>query len=239
MKQETEKPPPPPGSPEIKLNADKEDTNFDTDSTIDDKELDKPRINMFDDRKELRNYLNEKRKRQRDEEQEENKAQNHQQKHRRQSTRSDTPPSHRSQSRPRRTSSQTSSIRSSNQRRESERHRRESSEHRRRDSSEHRRYESSERCRHESERRLQKSPPPCCLRPYVPPPGSIRKSRSRANHGQTSPRAYPAYFDKSKLPLYNEKSMPNPDKFRHTILADGTIVMIQKQSYATRKKQRE
>jgi hypothetical protein len=33
--------------------------------------------------------------------------------------------------------------------------------------------------------------------------------------------------------------MPNPDKFRPTILADGTIVMIQKSSYATRKKQRE
>jgi hypothetical protein len=33
--------------------------------------------------------------------------------------------------------------------------------------------------------------------------------------------------------------MPNPDKFCHTILADGTIVMIQKHSYATRKKQRE
>jgi hypothetical protein len=64
------------------------------------------------------------------------------------------------------------------------------------------------------------------------------KSRSRTKH-QTSPRSYQAYFDKSKLPLYNEKSMPNPDKFRHTILADGTIVMIQKQSYATRKKQRE
>jgi hypothetical protein len=56
---------------------------------------------------------------------------------------------------------------------------------------------------------------------------------------QSSTRGYPAYFDKSKLPLYNEKSMPNPDKFRHTILADGTIVMIQKHSYATRKKQRE
>jgi hypothetical protein len=105
MKQEAEKPPPPPGSPEIKLNADKDDTNFDTDSTSDDKELDKPRINMFDDRKELRNYLNEKRKRQRDEKQEENEAQNHQQKHRRQSTRSDTPPSQRSRSRPRGTSS--------------------------------------------------------------------------------------------------------------------------------------
>ncbi len=90
-KQETEKPPPPPGSPEIKLNTDKEDTNFDTDSTIDDKELEKPTINLFDDRKELRNYLNEKRKRQRDEKQEENEAQNHQQKHRRQSTKSETP----------------------------------------------------------------------------------------------------------------------------------------------------
>jgi hypothetical protein len=33
--------------------------------------------------------------------------------------------------------------------------------------------------------------------------------------------------------------MPNPHKFRHTILADGTIVMIQKHSHATRKKQRE
>jgi hypothetical protein len=244
-KQEPEKTPPPPGSPEIKLNADKEDTNLDTDSTVDDKELEKPRINMFDDRKELRNYLNEKRKRQRVDKQEENEVQNHQQKHRRHSTKSDTPTSHRSRSRPRRTSSQTSSKRSSNQRRESERHRRESSERCRRDSSEHRRYESSERLRrdssehcryesserrrHKSERRQQKTPPPCSLfdRPYVPPQGSIRKSRSRANHGQTSPRAYPAYFDKSKLPLYNKKSMPNPDKFRHTILADGTIVMIQ------------
>jgi hypothetical protein len=256
VKQETEKPTPPQGSPEINLNADKEDTNFDTDSTIDDKELEKPRINMFDDRKELRNYLNEKCKRQRDEKQEENEAQNHQQKHRRQSTRSDTPTSHRSQSRPRRTSSRTSSTRDS-QRRESDHHshsresperrrheserlKEESTERRRRDSSEHRRYESSERRRHESERRRQKSPPPCRLfdRPYVPPQMSIHKSRSRTKH-QTSPRSYPAYFDKSKLPLYNEKSMPNPDKFCHTILADGTIVMIQKQSYATRKKQRE
>jgi hypothetical protein len=33
--------------------------------------------------------------------------------------------------------------------------------------------------------------------------------------------------------------MPNPHKFCHTILADGTIVMIQKHSHATRKKQRE
>jgi hypothetical protein len=72
----------------------------------------------------------------------------------------------------------------------------------------------------------------------VPPPGSVRKSRSRTTHNQTL-QAFPAYFDKSKLPLYNEKSMPNPDKFRNTILADGTIVMIQKHSYATRKKQRE
>jgi hypothetical protein len=247
MKQETEKTPPPPGSPEIKLNADKDDTNFDTDSTTDDKETDKPRINMFDNRKELRNYLNEKRKRQRDEKQEENEAQNHQQKHKRQSTKCDTPTSHRSRSTNRRSSSQTSSIISANQRRESERRRQESSERRPRDSSDQRRGESSERHRrdsserrrHESERRRQISPPPWCPRPYVPPPGSIRKLRSRTNHNQTSPRAYPAYFDKSKLPLYNEKSMPNPDKFHHTILADGTIVMIQKQSYATRKKQRE
>jgi hypothetical protein len=72
----------------------------------------------------------------------------------------------------------------------------------------------------------------------VPPPGSIRKSRTRTTHDQTS-KAFPAYFDKSKLPLYNKKNMPNPDKFRNTILADGTIVMIQKHSYATRKKQRE
>jgi hypothetical protein len=73
----------------------------------------------------------------------------------------------------------------------------------------------------------------------VPPPGSIRKSRSRTTNSQSSTAGYPAYFDKSKLPLYDEKNMPNPDKFRHTILADGTIVMIQKSSYATRKKQRE
>ncbi len=262
MKQEKEKTPPQPGSPEIKINADKDDTNFDTDSTMDDKEADKPRINMFENREELRNYLNEKRKRQRDENQRENEAENHQQKHKRQSTRSDTPTSHRSRSRPRRSSSQTSSIISANQRRESqrrkqesserrrrhssdqrrgessERHRRESSERHRRDSSERRRYESSERRRHESERRRQISPPPWRPRPYVPPPGSIRKSRSRTTPDQTS-KAFPAYFDKSKLPLYNEKNMPNPDKFRNTILADGTIVMIQKHSYATRKKQRE
>jgi hypothetical protein len=255
MKQEKEKTPPLPGSPEIKLNADKDDTNFDTDSTMDDKETDKPRVNMFDDRKELRNYLNEKRKRQRDEKQEENEAQNHQQKHKRQSTKCDTPTSHRSRSTNRRSSSQTSSIISANQRRESDRRRQESSERRRRhssdkqrsesterhrrDSSERRRYESSERRRHSSERRRQISPPPWRPRPYVPPPGSIRKSRSRTTNSQSSTRGYPAYFDKSKLPLYNEKSMPNPDKFRHTILADGTIVMIQKHSYATRKKQRE
>ena len=255
MKQEKDKTPPPPGSPEIKLNADKEDTNFDTDSTMDDKEADRPRTNMFDNRKELRNYLNEKRKRQRDEKQEENEAQNHQQKHKRQSTKSDTPTSHRSKSTNRRSSSQTSSIISANQRRESERRKQESSERRRRhssdkrrtdsterhrrDSSERRRYESSERRRHSSERRRQISPPPWRPRPYVPPPGSIRKSRSRTTNSQSSTRGYPAYFDKSKLPLYNEKSMPNPDKFRHTILADGTIVMIQKHSYATRKKQRE
>jgi len=255
MKQEKHKTPPLPGSPEIKLNADKDDTNFDTDSTMDDKETDKPRVNMFDDRKELRNYLNEKRKRQRDEKQEENEAQNHQQKHKRQSTKCDTPTSHRSRSTNRRSSSQTSSIISANQRRESDRRRQESSERRRRhssdqrrgesserhrrDSSEHRRYESSERRRLSSERRRQISPPPWRPRPYVPPPGSIRKSRSRTTNSQSSTRGYPAYFDKSKLPLYNEKSMPNPDKFRHTILADGTIVMIQKHSYATRKKQRE
>jgi hypothetical protein len=255
MKQETEKTPPPPGSPEIKLNADKDDTNFDTDSTMDDKEADKPRINMFENREELRNYLNEKRKRQRDEKQEENEAHNHQQKHKRQSTKCDTPTSHRSRSTNRRSSSQTSSIISANQRRESERRRQESSERRRRhssdqrrgesserhrrESSERRRYESSERRRHSSERRRQISPPPWRPRPYVPPPGSIRKSRSRTNHDQTPPKAYPAYFDKSKLPLYNEKSMPNPHKFCHTILADGTIVMIQKHSHATRKKQRE
>jgi hypothetical protein len=225
-KQEQETPPPP-GSPEIKIMADKEDTNFDTDSIVDDKDAEIPRVNMFDNREELRNYLNEKRKRQRDEEQEENKTQNHQQKHKRQSTKSDTSTSHRSRSRPRRSSSQTSSIISSNQRRESERQRRESSERRRRDSSHHRRresserhrrdsseyrrYESSERRRHESERRHQISPPPWRPRPYVPPPGSIRKSRSRTNHNQTSPGAYPAYFDKSKLPLYDEKIMPNPD----------------------------
>jgi hypothetical protein len=125
MKQQTEKTPPPPGSPEIKLNADKDDTNFDTDSTTDDKEANKPRINMFDNRKELRNYLNEKRKRQRDEKQEENEAQNNQQKHKRQSTKCDTPTSHRSRSTPRRSSSQTSSIISANQRRESERRRKE------------------------------------------------------------------------------------------------------------------
>jgi hypothetical protein len=255
MKQENDKTPPPPGSPEIKLNADKEDTNFDTDSTMDDKEGDKPRIDMFNNREELRNYLNEKRKRQRDEKQEENEAQNHQQRHKRQSTKSDTPTSHRSRSRNRRSSSQTSSIISANQRRESERRRRESSERRRRysfdqrrcgsserhrrDSSERRRYESSERRRLSSERRHQISPPPWRPRTYVPPPGSIRKSRSRTNNSQSSTTGYPAYFDKSKLPLYNEKSMPNPDKFRHTILADGTIVMIPKNSYATRKKQRK
>jgi hypothetical protein len=255
MKQETDKTPPPSGSPEIKLNADKDDTNFDTDSITDENETNKPRINMFDNRKELRNYLNEKRKRQRDEKQEENEAQKHQQKHKHQSTKSDTPASHRSRSTPRRSSSQTSSIISANQRRESERRRKQSSERCRRDSSDHRqcksskrsrrnssehcRFESSERRRHESERRRQISPPPWRLSPYVPPPGSIRKSRSRTNHDQTSPRSYPPYFDKSKLPLYNEKNMPNPDKFRHTILADGTIVMIQKHSYATRKKQRE
>ncbi len=33
-----EDPPPHPGSPEIKLNADHDDTNFDTESTIDEKE---------------------------------------------------------------------------------------------------------------------------------------------------------------------------------------------------------
>jgi hypothetical protein len=127
MKQETEKTPPPPGSPEIKLNADKEDTNFDTDSTIDDKETDKPRINMFENRDELRNYLNEKRKRQRNENQEENEAQNHQQKHQRQSTKYHTPTSHRSRSRStnRQSTSQTSSIISANQRQESERRRQE------------------------------------------------------------------------------------------------------------------
>jgi hypothetical protein len=255
MKQEKDKTPPPPGSPEIKLNADKEDTNFDTDSTIDDKEGDKPRIDMFNDRKELRNYLNEKRKRQRDEKQEENEAHNHQQKHKRQSSKSDTPTSPRSRSKNRRSSSQTSSIISANQRRESERRRRESSERRRRhssdqrrcgsserhrrDSSERRRYDSSERRRLSSERRRQISPPPWRPRTYVPPPGSIRKPRSRTNNSQSSTRGYPAYFDKSKLPLYNEKSMPNPDKFRHTILADGTIVMIPKHPYATRKKQRK
>jgi hypothetical protein len=122
-KPKKEDPPPPPGSPEIKLNADKDDTNFDTDSTIDDKEPEKPRINMFDDRIELRNYLDEKRKRQRDNTQEENKADNHQQKHtnRCHSTKSNTPESQRSRSRPRRNTSE-SSRRSSNQRRESERH---------------------------------------------------------------------------------------------------------------------
>jgi len=255
MKQEKDKTPPPPGSPEIKLTADKEDTNFDTDSTMDDKEVDKPRIDMFNNRKELRNYLNEKRKRQRDEKQEENEAHNHQQKHKRQSSKSDTPTSPRSRSTNRRSSSQTSSIISANQRRESERRRRESSERRRRhssdqrrcgsserhrrDSSERRRYESSERRRLSSERRHQISPPPWRPRTYVPPPGSIRKSRSRTTNSQSSTRGYPAYFDKSKLPLYNEKSMPNPDKFRHTILADGTIVMIPKHPYATRKKQRK
>jgi hypothetical protein len=48
-KQEQEKTPPPPGSPEIKINTDKDDTNFDTDSIVDDKDAEIPRINMFDD----------------------------------------------------------------------------------------------------------------------------------------------------------------------------------------------
>jgi hypothetical protein len=124
-KQKQEKTPPPPGSPEIKINADKDDTNFDTDSIVDDKDAEIPRVNMFDNRAELRNYLNEKCKRQREDKQEEDDAPHHQQKHKRQSTKSDTPTSHRSRSTPRRSSSQTSSVISGNQRRESERQRKE------------------------------------------------------------------------------------------------------------------
>jgi hypothetical protein len=235
-KPKKEDPPPPPGSPEIKLNADHDDTNFDTESTIDDKEPEKPRINMFNDRTELRNYLIEKRKRQRENIQEENEAENHQQKYRRQSTRANTPESHRSRSRPRRDSTKSNTP---EKHRSRSRPRRDSSQTSSKRSSHH--SHDSERRRHDSERRRQRSPPPCrdFDTSYVPHRMPDHKSTPRPKRDRTPPRSYPAYFDKSKLPLYNKKSMPNPHKFRHTVLADGTIVMIQKQTYATRHKQRE
>jgi hypothetical protein len=195
-KPKEEDPPLHPGSPEIKLNADQDDTNFDTESTVDEKEAEKPLINMFNDRTELRNYLDKKRKRQRNDKQEENDAKNHQQKHRRHSTRSNTPESRRSRSRPRQTSSETSSRRSSRHQQESER------------------------------RRQRSPPPCRSFDiPYVPYRIPEHKSRSRPKRDRTPPRSYPAYFNKSKLPLYNKRSMPNPDKFHHTVLADGTIVL--------------
>jgi hypothetical protein len=75
-------PPPYPESPEIKLTAYPEVTKFDDDeSTIDGNEAEKP-LNLFNNRTELRKYLDKKRQRQHDDKYEENDAKNHKEKHR-------------------------------------------------------------------------------------------------------------------------------------------------------------